>query len=133
MLKKRIVPKTSKFFLSNFPNGIKYEMTFFDLMSIENYTKLMKNFTKENVVVIHSAFGEKPHTVAFVEVDKSLSDNEKLEIAFTKTNSINDAWWNNEGVTTMFPDKTCRSTSVGDMVLVGKEKYKCEMSGWSKI
>jgi hypothetical protein len=68
-----------------------------------------------------------------VEVDKSLSVTEKLEIAFTKTNSINDAWWNNEGVTPMFPDKACRSTSTGDMVLVGNEKYKCEMSGWSKI
>ena len=41
-----------------------------------------------------------------------------------KTNSINDAWWNNEEVTPMFPDATCRSTSVGDMVLVGNRKYE---------
>ena len=94
---------------------------------------LMSNFGKEEVAVIHSAFEDTPRTVALVKIDKSLSVSEKLEIAFTKTNSINDAWWNNEGVTTMFPDKVCRSTCVGDMVLVGKEKYKCEMSGWSKI
>ena len=94
---------------------------------------LMKTITKEKVTVIHSAFEDSPQTVAMVEVDKSLSVTEKLEIAFKKTNSINDAWWNNEGVTPMFPDKACRSTSTGDMVLVGNEKYKCEMSGWSKI
>jgi hypothetical protein len=102
-------------------------------MSNKKTKALMKTFTKENVVVIHSAFGEKPHTVAFVEVDKSLSDNEKLEIAFSNTNTINDAWWKNEDVTKMFPDKTCRSTSVGDMVLVGTTKYVCESFGWKKV
>ena len=49
------------------------------------------------------------------------------------TNSVEDAWWNNEGVTPMFDGKGCRSTSVGDMVLIGKEKYKCESMGWSKV
>jgi hypothetical protein len=28
---------------------------------------------------------------------------------------------------------TCRSTSVGDMVLVGKDKYVCDMSGWNTL
>ena len=35
---------------------------------------LMKNFEdigKEEVAVIHSAFGDKPHVVAFVMVDKT--------------------------------------------------------------
>jgi hypothetical protein len=53
-----------------------------------------------------------------------------LEIAFVKTNSINDGWWRNEGVDYIAPEKTCRSTSVGDMVLVGKDKYVCGMMGW---
>ena len=69
---------------------------------------LMKTFTKESVAVIHTPMrGEKggPKTVAMVEVDKTLSDRMKMEEAFVKTNSINDAWWNNEGVTPMFPDK----------------------------
>ena len=36
-----------------------------------------------------------------------------------KTNSIQDAWWNNEGVTKMFGGDGCSLlTSVGDMVLL---------------
>ena len=93
----------------------------------------MSTFKNEEVVVIHSAFEDTLRTVALVKVDKSLSISKKLEIAFTKTNSINEAWWSNEGVTPMFPDAACRSTSVGDMVIIGTEKYKCEMSGWSKV
>ena len=100
---------------------------------------LMKTFTKETVAVIHAPMnGEKggPKTVAMVEVDKTLSDRMKMEEAFKLTNSINDAWWNNEEVTPMFPDATCRSTSVGDMVLVGKTKYKflgTETVVWEKV
>ena len=88
---------------------------------------------KEMVTVVHSAFEEKARTVAMVEVDKSESIEKKCEIAYVKTNTINMPWWRNEGVTVMLPEKGCRSTSVGDMVIIGTEKYKCEMSGWSKV
>jgi hypothetical protein len=88
---------------------------------------------KENVSVIHSAFEDKPRIVAFVEVDKSLSIEEKLNRAYVKTNTINEAWWDNKEVTAMFPDKTCRSTSTGDIVLIGEVKYKCESVGWSVV
>ena len=88
---------------------------------------------KEKVVVIHSAFDEKPHTVAFVDCPKTMTTDEKLEFVFMKTNSIDDAWWNNEDVTPMFDGEGCRSTSVGDMVLVGTEKFVCENTGWSKV
>ena len=88
---------------------------------------------KERVSVIHSAFDENPHVVAFVEVDKEWTVTEKLEFAFEKTNSINDAWYNNKEITKMFDGDGCRSTSVGDMLLVGTEKYKCEGLGWSKV
>jgi hypothetical protein len=97
---------------------------------------LMKTFDKrlmDTVSVIHSAFEEAPHVVAFVEVDKKLSTTAKLEKAFMLTNTINDAWWNNKEVTKMFGGDGCRSTSVGDMVLIGKEKYKCEKSGWELV
>jgi hypothetical protein len=103
------------------------------IMTNKKTEALMSTLKNEEVAVIHSAFEDTPRTVALVKVDKSLSVTEKLEIAFTKTNSINDAWWSNEDVTPMFPDGACRSTSTGDMVLVGNEKYKCEMGGWSKI
>ena len=93
----------------------------------KKFDALMKTFTKETVAVIHAPMeGETggPKTVAMVEVNKALSDRMKMEEAFKLTNSINDAWWNNEEVTPMFPDATCRSTSVGDMVLVGTKKYE---------
>ena len=105
----------------------------------KKFDALMKTFTKETVAVIHAPMeGETggPKTVAMVEVDKTLSDRMKMEEAFKLTNSINDAWWNNEEVTPMFPDATCRSTSVGDMVLVGNTKYKFvgnETIVWEKV
>ena len=91
---------------------------------------------KETVAVIHAAFSTKnaPTTVALVEVDKSGTDTAKLETAFMLTNSINDGWWNNEGITTMFDGKTCRSTSVGDMILLASgKKFKCEIFGWEEV
>jgi hypothetical protein len=87
----------------------------------------------EKVAVIHAGYDETPHTVAMVEVDKSLPDEEKCEVAFMKTNTIDCGWWENEEVTPMFPEKTCRSTSSGDMVLIGNTKYKCVAVGWEKV
>ena len=94
---------------------------------------LMKNLLYEKVAVIHAAYEDAPYTVAFVEVKKDATTAEKLETAFMKTNSIENAWWNNEGVTKMFGGATCRSTMTGDMVLIGNTKYKCEMTGWSEV
>ena len=99
---------------------------------------LMKNFeslNKEKVAVIHSDYrdGVAPTTVAFVEEDKTLSDEDKCEKAFMLTNSIEDGWWNNDGVTPMFDGGGCRSTSSGDYVLVGNTKYLCAAVGWEKV
>jgi len=100
----------------------------------EALTKNYEKTLKEQVAVIHAAFGEEPRTVAFVEVPKNATVNDKLELAFKLTNNINRAWWENEEVTPVFfPEQGCRSTSVGDMVLVGTEKYVCESMGWKKI
>ena len=94
---------------------------------------LTKTLLYEKVAVIHAAFEDVPRTVAMVKVLKTDTVDAKLETAFVKTNSIDDAWWNNEEVTKMFPDAACRSTSVGDMVLVGKDKYVCSASGWKTL
>ena len=94
---------------------------------------LTKNLLCEDVVVIHAAYEDTPRTVAFVSVEKKLTDTEKLETAFMTTNTIENGWWNNEGVTKMFGGGACRSTSVGDMVLIGTTKYKCEPTGWSVV
>ena len=100
----------------------------------EALTKNYEKAFKQKVAVIHAAFDETPRTVAFVEVPKSATVNEKLELAFELTNSIEYAWWENEEVTPMFPDKEgCRSTSVDDMVLIGTEKYVCKKQGWEKL
>ena len=95
---------------------------------------LMKNLLCETAAVIHVGEDGRPTTVALVDVEKAGTDMKKLETAFMKTNSINDGWWVNEGITKMFDGATCRSTSVGDMVLLSSgKKYKCEMAGWSEV
>ena len=95
---------------------------------------LMINLLCEKAAVIHVGEGGRPTTVALVDVEKAGTDMKKLETAFMKTNSINDGWWVNEGITKMFDGATCRSTSVGDMVLLSSgKKYKCEMAGWSEV
>ena len=97
---------------------------------------LMKTYAEtftEKVAVIHSAFGETPQTVAFVTVDKTLTDKEKCEEAFMKTNTIEKAWWTNEEVEYVGKEPTCRSTSSGDHVLVGNKKYKCAAVGWELV
>jgi hypothetical protein len=97
---------------------------------MQNYDKMV---LKDQVAVIHAAYEDVPHTVAMVSVDKNLTDLDKCEMAFMLTNSITDAWWNNEQVTAMFPKDGCRSTSVGDQVLVGDTKYVCADFGWEKL
>ena len=97
---------------------------------------LLKNFGTETVAVIHNYPSKRnfpPVTVALVTVDKKISTDDKLEKAFMLTNSIDDAWWNNKDVTKLFDGDSCRSTMVGDMVLIGNVKYKCKSSGWSRV
>ena len=57
---------------------------------------LMKTLMTEEVAVIHSAFEDKPRTVAFIAMDKSMSVDEKLEKAFMLTNTIDDAWYTSD-------------------------------------
>ena len=70
---------------------------------------------------------------AFVHVDKDLLETQKCDKAFMLTNSIDDAWWNNDDVTPMFDGDGCRSTSVGDQILVGNTKYMCSPFGWEIV
>ena len=100
----------------------------------EALMKILEDIDKEEVAVIHSAFGDKPHVVAFVKVDKTLSDEDKCEQAFKLTNTIEQGWWHNEGVQYVGPKATCRSTSSGDQVLLKNgTKYNCSFIGWEKV
>ena len=94
---------------------------------------LMSTLNDEKVSVIHDNGPAGPNVVAFIDMPKTLSITEKLERAFMLTNSIDDAWYKGKEITKMFSGAGCRSTMVGDMVLIGKEKFKVEPMGWSKV
>jgi hypothetical protein len=109
------------------------------------------------VAVIHSAFEDAPNTVAFVEVGERTGD-EALEYAYRRTNNIQGSWsrgetleWDgetivnedySEDVTVMaelpVSKRTgqimgLRSTSMGDMMVLGNKKYKVAMCGFEEI
>jgi hypothetical protein len=94
---------------------------------------LMSTLNDEKVSVIHDNGPAGPNVVAFIDMPKTLTTSEKLERAFMLTNSIDDAWYKGKKITKMFEGDGCRSTMVGDMVLIGTEKFKVEPMGWSKI
>jgi hypothetical protein len=86
----------------------------------------------EQVAVIHTAFEDTPSTVAFVNVPEDMTLGQKLEYAYRWTQNIFDSWSlkmpedGNDDVTVMGDISSgmgLRSTSVGDQVLVGTEKY----------
>ena len=85
------------------------------------------------VAVIHSAYEDVPCTVALIDLPEGTSDAEACEKAFMMTNTIESAWYTSKELTYIGPEKSCRSTSVGDMVLVGKNKYECKSIGWEKV
>ena len=94
---------------------------------------LMSTLNDEKVSVIHDNGPAGPNVVAFIDMPKTLTTSEKLERAFMLNNSIDDAWYKGKEITKMFSGAGCRSTMVGDMVLIGKEKFKVEPMGWSKV
>ena len=93
------------------------------------------------VAVIHTAFEDSPHTVAFVEVGERIG-TEALEYAYRWTQNIFDSWSlkmpedGNDDVTVMgeiVDGMGIRSTSVGDQMLMGTTKYKVGMVGFEEI
>ena len=96
----------------------------------------------EQVAVIHTAFEDKPSTVAFVNVKKDMSLIEKLEYAYRWTQNIFDSWSlkmpedGNDDVTVMgeiVNGMGIRSTSVGDQILMGTKKYRVAFAGFEEI
>ena len=93
------------------------------------------------VAVIHTAFEDTPSTVAFVDVPEGTLI-EKLEYAYRWTQNIMDSWSlkmpmdGNDDVTVMgeiVDGMGLRSTSVGDQVLVGTEKYVVAPMGFTTL
>ena len=93
------------------------------------------------VAVIHTAFEEKPSTVAFVNAPEGTLI-EKLEYAYRWTQNIMDSWSlkmpedGNDAVTVVGDISDgygLRSTSVGDQILVGTEKYVVAPFGFETL
>ena len=98
----------------------------------------------EKVAVIHTAFEDTPSTVAFVEVPNDAETlTDKLEFAYRWTQNIMDSWSlkmpadGNDMVTVIGDTKGgtlgIRSTSVGDQILVGTEKYVVAPFGFETL
>ena len=98
----------------------------------------------EQVAVIHTAFEDKPSTVAFVEVPNDAETLiDKLEYAYRWTQNIMDSWSlkgpadGNDKVTVVGDTEGgtmgIRSTSVGDQMLVGTEKYVVASFGFETL
>ena len=94
------------------------------------------------VAVIHTAFEDTPSTVAFVDVPEFPTLIETLEYAYRWTQNIMDSWSlkmpmdNNDDVTVMgeiVDGMGLRSTSVGDQILVGTEKYVVAPMGFTTL
>ena len=96
----------------------------------------------EQVAVIHTAFEDTPSTVAFVNVPEDMTLGQKLEYAYRWTQNIFDSWSlkmpedGNDDVTVMGDISSgmgLRSTSVGDQVLIGTEKYVVAPMGFETL
>ena len=82
----------------------------------------LNKITKETVYVIHRDWKTKDvKVVGEVFLDKNLSLSQKIDRAFMLTNSIEDAWGNNDDVHALY---NSRSTSIGDQVLIGDRKFE---------
>jgi|SRR6056300_1971123 hypothetical protein len=101
----------------------------------------------EQVAVIHTAFEDTPSTVAFVEIPNDAKTTiDKLEFAYRWTQNIMDSWSlkgpgdSNDMVTVVGELPVVdgkkyglRSTSVGDQILVGTEKYVVAPMGFTTL
>ena len=94
------------------------------------------------VAVIHTAFEDTPSTVAFVNVPEFPTLVETLEYAYRWTQNIMDSWSlkmpedGNDAVTVIGDISSgmgLRSTSVGDQILVGTEKYVVAPMGFTTL
>ena len=103
---------------------------------------MMPNNTSQTVAVIHTAFEDKPSTVALVHVPEFPTLIETLEYAYRWTQNIMDSWSlkmpqdGNDAVTVVGDISDgygLRSTSVGDQILVGTEKYVVAPFGFETL
>ena len=91
----------------------------------------LNKVTKDTATIIQKDWKDgSEKIVAEVYLDKNLSLWDKIDKAFMLTNSIDDAWWNNDDVNALY--KT-RSTSVGDKVIINNKTFEYCASGIREI
>jgi len=91
----------------------------------------LNKVTKDIATVIQKDWKDgSEKIVAEVYLDKNLSLLDKIDKAFMLTNSIDDAWWNNDDVNALY--KT-RSTSVGDKIIINNKTFEYCASGFREI
>ena len=77
-------------------------------------------------------FGADVALDTYTHVADVVTDNE--DIAFERTNTIWNEWWRNEDVDPQFLGRGCRSTSVGDIVVLPNGKVlRCASTGWEVL
>ena len=103
---------------------------------------MMPKETNQTVAVIHTAFEDKPSTVALVHTKEGMTLNQKLEYAYRWTQNIMDSWSlklpmdGNDAVTVMGDISDgygLRSTSMGDQMLIGNQKYVVAAFGFKTL
>ena len=99
----------------------------------------------ELVTVIHKAFEDKARTVALVEIPNDPLDKvfDKLNFAYRWTQNINGSWAlkmggdGNSRVTVIGDTKGdtlgIRSTSIGDQMIVGTERFVVAEDGFESL
>ena len=79
--------------------------------------------------ITYDGYAHKFFPDAFQKVAEVDADN--LADAFELTNTIHDVWWKNSGVTAVV--SPCRSTSVGDVIVMNGQAYRVAGCGFDKI
>ena len=84
--------------------------------------------------VADPSFGHETHEFPEEYSHVATVDSEDLNQVFQLTNSVTKPWWENEGVEKEFIGDGCRSTSVGDVVVLSNgDHYRCDPIGWTKL
>ena len=102
---------------------------------------MMPKETNQTVAVIHTAFEDKPSTVALVHTKEGMTLSQKLELLSVDTEHHGQLVTkvtngSNDDVTVMgeiVDGMGLRSTSVGDQILVGTEKYVVAPMGFTTL
>ena len=84
--------------------------------------------------VLEPSFGFEDHSFPDEYVLVATVASEDVDKVYELTNTIDKYWWENEGVTKEFVGEGCRSTSIGDIIVLDSgERLRCENVGWARM